>query len=300
MSRAVNTASLTRDEPRAALLAAVTTMLLWSSGNVLAKYIGLPGIQLAFYRIVVGAALYAGVLAVTGRRLTWRTVRLALPGAVAFSLDVCIFFTAIKWTTVANATVIAALQPIMLLFVADRLFGEKLNPRAVALIAVTLGGVTLVVFGSAESPVWSPSGDALAFLATVVWAWYFVASKKARKHLGAIEYQTAVLIIGPFIVLPLALLSEGGLARPSASELALVFVMALVPGTGHLLMNWAHAYLPITLTSTLTLSLPVLSTIGAALVLGEAIVAWQIVGMAVVIAGLALLIRVDAPTIEPP
>ena len=52
----------------------------------------------------------------------------------------------------------------------------------------------------------------------------------------------------------------------------------LVPGTGHLMMNWAHGRVKLSMTSMLTLLLPVASAIGAAIFLGESIAALQVSG----------------------
>src|SRR5205085_224072 len=68
-------------------------------------------------------------------RLLWA----ALPGGVAFSADITLFFTAVKHTTVANATMISALQPALVLFVAGPLFGERVTTRDVGWTLLALG-----------------------------------------------------------------------------------------------------------------------------------------------------------------
>ena len=50
----------------------------------------------------------------------------------------------------------------------------------------------------------------------------------------------------------------------------------------------------LTVTSLLTLGLPVLSAIGAAIVLDEPIVGWQIPGIAIVMAALVAVVRQEA------
>jgi drug/metabolite transporter (DMT)-like permease len=67
-----------------------------------------------------------------------------------------------------------------------------------------------------------------------------------------------------------------------------------VPGTGHLLMNWAHLHIPLSLAGMLTLSIPVLSGAGAWLVVGQQVTLIQGLGMAVVISVLVLVVRRDA------
>ena len=59
-------------------------------------------------------------------------------------------------------------------------------------------------------------------------------------------------------------------------------------------MNWSHPRLKLSLTSILTLLVPILSTIGAALLLDEPVGALQVVGIIVVLAALTLAIRRNA------
>ena len=59
-------------------------------------------------------------------------------------------------------------------------------------------------------------------------------------------------------------------------------------------MNWAHLHVSLTLAGLLTLAIPVLSTVGAWLVLDQRVAVPQVVGMAVVLGALVLVVRQDA------
>src|SRR5207248_795497 len=120
--------------------------------------------------------------------------------------DIALFFTAVKHTTVANASMISALQPALVLLVAGRLFGERVTGTDVVWTLVALAGVVVVVFGSATTPSWSPVGDLLAVATLVAWTGYFIAGKQARAHFDAIEYVTAMSIVAFGVV---ALLDVG-------------------------------------------------------------------------------------------
>ncbi|MFQ5557554.1 MAG: DMT family transporter [Acidimicrobiales bacterium] len=285
--------------PMGGVLAA---QFLWAAGNVTAAFIDYPAPQLAFWRFTIGSLVYAAATAAAGRRITRRALGASIEGGVAFAANLGLIYTALKLTTVANAVVIAALQPVMVALVAHRLFGERLPRRALVPVAAALGGVVLVVFGATGVTEWSLGGDLTALAATACWAWYFVASKRARARVDAWRYQTAILIVGGVVLAPFALVAEGSLGRPSPSVLVGVAVLIAVPGTGHLLMNWAHPQVPITVSSTMTLLLPPLSTVGAVIALDQGVVVLQVVGMVVVLGALAVFIRsahVGAPASLP-
>ena len=103
------------EESRSGLLAALGAMTMWSAGNIMVRSIDMPGVQIAFWRITLSAVVYTLFLRIRGRTITVSEFRESAPAAIAISVEIAIFFVAIQHTTVANATIIGALQPILLL-----------------------------------------------------------------------------------------------------------------------------------------------------------------------------------------
>lgn len=260
-------------------------------GSVVAKASDIAGPVLAFHRSWLAAVLYGGLFIALGGRVSKAALRTAAPGGLFFGVQLAFFFSAIQLTTVANATMLIALQPVAILLFFSKQFGEVVTRREITLSALALAGVALVVFGSTDSPSWSVSGDLLALGALGCWTLYFVNSKKARRTTGAVEYQGLSLLFSSLIMLPVAALFSGTL-DPGPGKWGWVLAMVATPGTGHLLLNWAHARVPLTMVSLLTLFSPVVSVAVAALVLdAESVNAVQIAGMAVVLGALAILVR---------
>jgi drug/metabolite transporter (DMT)-like permease len=269
--------------------------VFWGLGNVLVKYIRLPGLGLAFYRLTVGAVVYSVVLRISGGHLSRQAILTAAPGGIAFGLDMALFFVSLKHTSVADASVITALQPALVFLVAGPLFSEALSRRMIGWTAVAVVGVVIAIVGSASTSGRTLFGDAAATASLFAWSYYFVASKQARRRLSALEYQAAMTVVAAFVVAPLALAQPHDLAVPDLATAGWVLVMVLVPGGGHLLVNWAHRYSTITLASTLTLGIPVIGVLGAALLLAEPLTAVQLLGIAVALVALALVVRQPPP-----
>lgn len=268
--------------------AAVTLMGI---GSVVAKAAEIEGPVLGFHRAWGAAVVYCLVLVATRGHITVEKLRLAAPGGLVFGTQLGFFFSAVQLTTVANATMLLALQPVVVLFFFSRRFGETVTRRDWLLSAVAITGVGLVVFGSVDSPSWSPGGDALAVCALVSWTLYFVLSKRAREHLGAVEYQSMSLLFSGLILLPIAVIFSGTL-DPGPGKWWWIPAMVAIPGTGHLLLNWAHSRVPLGLVSQLTLVSPVVSVALAAVVLdGETVNAVQIAGMALVLGALIAIVK---------
>lgn len=280
-------------------LAAVAAIVLWSAGNLIVKAVPMAGAQIAFWRVLLAAVIYVLILRARGRTLTWQQLKDSAPAGIAISLELAFFFVAIKSTTVANATVIGNLAPLVILAFGIGRFGEKVSRLVFSMAAVAILGVVMVVFGSSTQPIWSPFGDVLAVIAMLLFAAYFVLAKSGRATVPAFEFQTAVWVSGTVILAPVAVIDAGGVVFPTVEQWAWLALLVAVPGTGHLAMNWAHSQIKLTLASMLTLAIPVLSTVGAAVFLGEPIVGWQILGIGVVVGALAVVVRLDAPDRDP-
>lgn len=271
------------------MAAASLAVTSWGLGNVMARFIALSGPSLSFDRQWFGAAYTLALVASTGRRLTWAAIRASVPGGVAFGLNQLLFFTAVKHTAVTNATIIAALQPALLLCVVGRFFGERVRAVDVLATVTAMAGTAVVVLGGRGAGGDHLSGDLLAGAALVMWAAYFVASKRTRRRLGTIEYQAALTLVAAVTVTPVALI-YGSTLWSGWGTAGWVVLLALGPGGGHYLMNWAHEHISLSLASLLTLATPVVTMAAAAAILGDHISAGQILGTAVVIGSLTVVI----------
>ena len=288
-----DSAAPTVQRPMAGVIAAATGVTLWGCLVPLAKAADdVNGIVLGFHRLWIGAIAVLAVFYGTGGRLSRRTLRLSFWGGVLFGLDIIFFFSALKLTTVANATIVGALQPALLLYVGARWFGEQVNGALVGLTVVAIGGAGIVAVGSASggNDDWSLVGDLCALAALASWTGYFIASKRARDSLSSLEYLAAFLVVATLVVLPVALVAPGPFDPGAEGWWIVVVVAVLSGGVGHFLMNFAHPHIPLHLASLLTLAVPVMSTTVALIFLDESINALQVLGMAVVLSAVGLVV----------
>lgn len=289
----------TGERRAAGTAAAAGAVALWGGGNVWTKAIDLAGPTIAVHRMWLGLVWLGGLFLARGGRLRPRLVWAAAPAGVLFALQVILFFTALKQTTVANATIIANLQPVLLLAVVGPMFGERVGARQLAETGLALGGVLLVVLGSVGAPAWSPRGDLFAVAAVLSWTAYFVVSKRARTRLGALELQAALTLVACVVLVPLAPLVGADLSLPGGRELAMIAVIAVGPGSGHLLMNWAHAHIPLRLASLATMGIPIVGSGAAAVFLDERLTWLQVAGMAVVVVAVSAAVLGERPATAP-
>lgn len=281
-------------DARLGLGAASVAVAFWAAGNIMVTKVPLGGLQIAFWRVLLAAVVYTLFVYVSGRRITVEHLRRSALTGATIALEIAAFFVAIKSTTVASATVIGSLVPLLLMGVAARRFGERVTRFLVGIGVISLVGVALVMSGASSSSTWSLRGDLLSVVALVLFAAYFALGKAAREHVPALEFQACLWIVGSVVLFPIAVIDAGGVVVPSASNWAWLFALLAVPGTGHLLMNWSHPRVRLAISSMLTLAVPVLSTIGGVIFLDQPVGAVQVVGIAVVLGTLSLVIRCEA------
>ncbi len=76
--------------------AAFVATALWSTGNLIAVSVGLPGPQLAFWRTLFGAVLYGAIHRLRGGRYSREAFRAAALGGISFGLSAVLFFSALE------------------------------------------------------------------------------------------------------------------------------------------------------------------------------------------------------------
>jgi drug/metabolite transporter (DMT)-like permease len=275
----------------AGILAGAVAMVAWAASGVMAKGMDLPGMTIILYRMWLYTAVVVAVLLLRGGRLGRATLWAAAPGGVALGLDLALFFNAVKSTTIANATVIGALQPLLMMALASRFLGERMRGRDVVLALIAIAGVAVVVFGSAGLPDANARGDLLAAGALLAFTGYLVFSKRTQGQMSSLQYTAATALWAAAVNTPIAFLSGQDISLPSATHWFWLALLALVPGLlGHGLMNWSLTRIPVWLGGTLTLAIPVTSTLLAWGFIDEEVRLLQFAGMGIVVAALAAVV----------
>jgi drug/metabolite transporter (DMT)-like permease len=271
-------------------IAILIAVVGWSFSNTIVKVSELPALTFAFWRLWLGAFVLLTATRIARRSLTWEVVRRSVPGGILLGIEIALFFSAIKRTSIVDVTIIAALQPALVLMVAGRLFGERVTRREVLLTIVSVAGVAIVAKGSESTSVWSLAGDLLAGASLIAWTTYFLVSKHVRPRVNALEYLTVVSIAAAVVVTPVALLSGQSLAVHRPADWMWLGIFVIGASGGHLLVAWAHAHVEVSVSSMLMLAQPVISAVAALLVLGEPVTPLAMLGGAVVVGSIAAIL----------
>lgn len=273
-------------------LALGVAILSFSAGSTLVKLSHTPGVTVAFWRMLLCSAIWVVILRVSEQRwLAWDDIRAALLPGVAFGLNITFFFTGVTKTTVASAEFTGALTPLIVVPMGAFIFKERLRLGALVYGLVSLIGLALVLFNAPPTGEFSWGGVAWIGAATTLWATYLLTSRSLRQGRSVAAIMAAITPIATVVILPLGLfVFPGSLTQVTWRSVVFILVLAVLTGTlAHGLMVFAQSHVPIGVISISQVSQPALAVLWSVLFLGSTVVGVQIVGMALVILGLAMV-----------
>jgi drug/metabolite transporter (DMT)-like permease len=276
------------------LLAMFGAIVFFSLGSTIVKKAGIPGPTMAFYRMLLTTGLWTAILRATEHRWISRAeLRKALVPGIVFGLNITLFFTGVTKTSVANAEFIGALTPVILVPAGALLFKERINTRALWFGMVSFAGLMLVLFNVPANGVATWTGNLIIVCAMFSWATYLLTSRRLRAEMSVQAILCAVMMIASVTVFPLALFS-GNLDEITVHSLPYIALLAVMTGTAaHGFIVYAQHTVPVGTISILQVAQPALAVVWAYLFLDQTIRPIQLVGMALVIAGLAAVVTLS-------
>jgi drug/metabolite transporter (DMT)-like permease len=222
--------------------------------------------------------------------------KLLLAAGFAFAGDLAFWHASIQLTSVANSTLLANLASIFVTLAAWLAFGQRPTGQFLAGLAAALIGVALLVRTSLEFSASGLLGDALGVVTAIFYAGYILAVKALRdRGEAALRLMAISTTLTALMLLPVALASGEQMLPAGARGWLVLLGLALVShAAGQGLIAYALAHLPAQFSSVSLLFQPVMAALFAWLLLAEPLVALQVVGGAVVLAGIWLARRGSA------
>jgi drug/metabolite transporter (DMT)-like permease len=187
-----------------------------------------------------------------------------------------------------TASIIVAAAPLVSVAVARVLFDERITPFTVLGSVVALGGVSIVCLSrvglSLSASVW------VVIAAMVVQGIYHPLQRPLLQTYSGLEVATYTMIAGTIMTIPFV--PSGWpelLDSPASGWIAAVYLGLLPSALGFVLWGYVSARLPIAAATSLLYLVPPVAVVIAWIWLGETPVVSELLGGAVVIAGVVLI-----------
>jgi drug/metabolite transporter (DMT)-like permease len=193
-------------------------------------------------RNAIGLALIAPLwLTARGGRPTPAAMRVHITRGIVAAAMAFTFFWGIARIPLAEGIALSFVAPLIALYLAAILLGERVQPGAVAASLAGLAGVAVIAFGRAGTGGWSEEtgwGTVSVLVSSILYAWNLVLQRQqalAARPVEVATFQTGIVLLVLLLFAPVAFTFPDSSAWPAIAGSA---VLAL---TAVLLLAWSYA-----------------------------------------------------------
>ncbi len=266
------------DDPVKAIALAVSATVLFGSSDTISKYLSgsLPIVEFIWIRYIL--FLITAACLVRRRSILPRNPRLQIIRGLCVVGSSILFVYGVRQMTMAQATTISFLSPLLITILSIPLLGETVGPRRWAAVAVGMLGMLVVVrpglggfqpaalFGVASAFCW-----ALALIIT-------------RKISNSDTPQTTVLWSAGIGTAVLSLILPFQAIWPTPKQLGLSLILGVLASGGQWVVILAHRIAPASLLAPFFYSQLLWVSVLGFLVFGNLPDIWTIVGATIIAA----------------
>ncbi|WP_243405014.1 DMT family transporter [Pelagivirga sediminicola] len=264
----------------------IITGILFVGVTALVKTIGtrIPAAEAAFLRYALGLALLVPALPVILRtRLTGRLWTVfGIRGAV-HTVGVALWFFAMARIPLADVTAMNFLAPIYVTIGAALFLGERLALRRLIAVLLALGGAVIILRPGLREV--GPGHMAMVLTAICFGASYLLA-KLASNEVSPVA---VVAMLSVTVTIGLAPLAALDWVTPTLLELATLFGVAALATGGHYTMTLAFKAAPLAVTQPMTFLQLVWAVLLGALVFGEGVDPFVLLGGTVIVGSVSFI-----------
>ncbi len=289
-----------------ALMEGVIAGILFGTSAIFIRYLqNFDAFSIAFWRLIIACIVLAVMLFGLRRAFSFNLIKKNLRNLFVLSfflgLHFIFFISAVKDTTILNATVLVNITPIFSLIFSSLFY--KVKPSNLAVLGITLAFIGVCIIAHAETQVTGASldsfpprlkGDLEAALAAVLEASFLTYGRKIRGQMGIISIMLPIYFLTAVIVgvLGLAVVNKT-LELPATMEslLPLVGLGVLPTAVARTLAFSSLSNLKSFETATMALLEPIGATALGIVLFGELPLPIFVLGTALILAGIIFVSR---------
>jgi len=272
---------------------AVGIVAVSTSGPLMAATAA-PALAIAFWRNAMSSAVLVPWTLLRRRQelfsLSGRDRRLALVAGLFLAAHFATWVPSLTFTSVASATALVSTQPVWAALLARRA-GARIARLAWVGIAVAVCGAIVLTGADLHASARSLTGDLLALAGGASAAAYMVAGSAVRQHVSTVTYTTVCYTTTALLLLVTCLVAGSDLSGYPASAWArLVAVTVGAQFLGHTLFNRVLRTVSPTMVSLAILFEVPGAALVAAVFLGQTPPLSALPGLAMLLAGIAVVV----------
>jgi drug/metabolite transporter (DMT)-like permease len=205
------------------------------------------------------------------------------------------FLLGLRYTLPANAALLYAVTPLVVLLFSRIFLGEALTGRKIAGVLIGFTGVATVILSrGVDAGMEHIAGDLIIFAGVLAWGIYSVFGKRLVLRYGAFEATSLTMLVGAALFVPVGIVPAVGFpygTLTGANWLQILYLGLITSVAAYSLWFYAIARLDVGKVALFTYLQPVLTTLLAVLLLGQPLTAGFVAGGAIALCGVALAQR---------
>ena len=280
---------------RLGLILLLAMVSVSSTSLVVRSVATVPALVLAFWRMLTASGMLwsYSVIRPAGKLSSANKKRIIFAGIFLGCHFAC-FFLGVRNTSIANATLLGCMAPIFTVIIS--IFQKKkINKMTYVGLSVALIGGGIIQSGDLSLNNANLFGNSIALLSALFIAITFVLAEEIRQETNSIVYGRSLFFVASITVLFIATTMGDSVLNFKPGDIPWFLFLGLVPSIfGHNLLNYAVKYITPTAVSSVPLGEPIIASIFALLLFGEAIPFGALLGGPVVLIGVYIIIKHQA------
>ena len=271
-----------------------------SLASIFIRLADAPPLTVAAYRMGIAAAV-VGLASVAVGRGQFRTVRrtdlplLAVSG-LFLAAHFALWITSLSYTSIASSVLLVTTTPVFVAIAGHVFLADRVGRLTILAVLSSMAGGVIIAAGDWAEGERRLLGDVLALGGAIAVGGYMLVGRRVRASIPTLPYVTVVYGVAAVVLLLAAIAAGAPLLGLPGESYVWMAMAALAPQVvGHSLLNWALGHWPAVNIALAVRAEPVLASLLAIPILGE-VPAWTALpGGALLLLGVSLAIRSDAP-----
>jgi drug/metabolite transporter (DMT)-like permease len=280
---------------RLGLILLLAMVSVSSTSLVVRSVATVPALVLAFWRMLTASGMLWSYSAIRpAGKLSFANKKRIIFAGFFLGCHFACFFLGVRNTSIANATLLGCMAPIFTVFIS--IFQKKkINKMTYVGVIVALIGGGIIQSGDLSLNSANLFGNSIALLSALFIAITFVLAEEIRQETNSIVYGRSLFFVASITVLLIAATVGDSILNFKSADIPWFLFLGLVPSIfGHNLLNYAVKYITPTAVSSVPLGEPIIASIFALLLFGEAIPIGALLGGPVVLIGVYIIINNQA------
>jgi len=271
-------------------------MISVSTSPIIARLLeDVPAISISFWRMFIGSLLlWALSIIYKQKPLSKLNRKKTQISGILLGFHFYFFFSAVKMTTIANATFLGTLAPLFTMIIEIFWLKRMISTSIIISVIVILLGSSIIVIDNFNFSNNYTIGNIYAIICSILLGIGFILSENIRKDESTISFSRTLYTCAAITLFILSIIMNQSLINFDNKNFIGLFFLGIVPTIfGHNSLYYAIKYISPTIIASIPLGEPIIASIIAYFLFNEVIASQIFISGIIILSGLFYLSYVN-------